>query len=58
MQADQRYFELRAAVFARDGQECQYCGSTTASQYVMEHVVPERRGGDNELYNKPKEVAP
>lgn len=45
------YYALRAALFTRDGMVCQYCGTTAAKQYIMEHVVPERRGGVSELYN-------
>lgn len=48
---DNHYYEVYNAVFARDGRICQYCESTTASQYVLEHVVPERRNGPTEMYN-------
>jgi 5-methylcytosine-specific restriction endonuclease McrA len=34
----------RRAVFARDGQRCQYCGSSAES---IDHVQPRSRGGDH-----------
>jgi 5-methylcytosine-specific restriction endonuclease McrA len=34
----------RRAVFARDGQRCQYCGSEAES---IDHVVPRSRGGEH-----------
>lgn len=43
--------EIREQVFARDGDVCQYCGTTTAQGYIIEHVVPDRRGGPSEPYN-------
>src|SRR5690349_6591549 len=42
---------MRKRVFARDGQECQYCGSTTAERYELAHVIPASRGGPATAYN-------
>ncbi len=38
----------RRAVFARDGSQCQYCGSTAES---IDHVVPRARGGTHTWEN-------
>jgi 5-methylcytosine-specific restriction endonuclease McrA len=34
----------RRGIFARDGYQCQYCG-TTAKELTIDHVVPKRLGG-------------
>jgi 5-methylcytosine-specific restriction endonuclease McrA len=38
----------RRAVFARDSNECQYCGASAES---IDHVVPRSRGGDHTWEN-------
>jgi hypothetical protein len=30
---------------------CQYCGTSRPRNWVIEHVIPESRGGHNEAYN-------
>ena len=40
----------RRNVFARDGNQCQYCGKHfPTSELSLDHVVPRSRGGDHEL---------
>jgi 5-methylcytosine-specific restriction endonuclease McrA len=39
----------RRALFARDGYECQYCGSR--AKLTVDHVVPRSRGGDSSWFN-------
>jgi len=41
---------LRAAVFARDGYRCAYCGVETAEPHC-DHVLPLSRGGSNSADN-------
>lgn len=41
--------ELRDAVLARDGSECQECGST--EDLTIDHITPRTRGGATELAN-------
>lgn len=36
---------MRKRIYARDGRVCQYCGSTTANEYIIEHVIPAAQGG-------------
>jgi excisionase family DNA binding protein len=31
--------EMREAIFARDGRQCQYCGDEQAEHYIIEHVL-------------------
>ena len=38
----------RAAVFARDGHRCQYCGGSAES---LDHVIPRSKGGDHTWEN-------
>ena len=44
------------SVFARDGYECQYCGS--GSHLTMDHVVPRSRGGGSSWDNVVTSCAP
>jgi len=46
----------RRAVFARDGYQCQYCG--TGSHLTMDHVVPRSRGGRSAWDNVVTSCAP
>ena len=46
----------RRALFARDGYECQYCGSRT--RLTIDHVVPKSRGGDSSWGNVVTSCAP
>ena len=46
----------RRAVFARDGWECQYCGSRSA--LTVDHVVPRSKGGDSSWENIVASCAP
>jgi hypothetical protein len=36
---------MRAAIYARDGRVCQYCGDEHARTYIVEHVIPAALGG-------------
>jgi len=42
--------ELREAIFARDGRQCRYCGSTQGPFWI-DHVYPESKGGETTLEN-------
>lgn len=42
--------DLRLEVFARDGRQCAYCGSTAEPLHV-DHIVPLIQGGGNDLGN-------
>lgn len=46
----------RRALFARDGYQCQYCGSR--SRLTVDHVVPKSRGGDSGWHNVVTSCAP
>jgi 5-methylcytosine-specific restriction endonuclease McrA len=46
----------RRAVFARDGWECQYCGSR--STLTVDHVVPRSKGGSSTWENIVASCAP
>ncbi len=46
----------RRAVFARDGWECQYCG--TRSQLTVDHVIPRSKGGTSDWDNIVASCAP
>jgi 5-methylcytosine-specific restriction endonuclease McrA len=46
----------RRAVFARDGWQCQYCGSR--STLTVDHVVPRSKGGDSSWENIVASCAP
>jgi 5-methylcytosine-specific restriction endonuclease McrA len=46
----------RRALFARDGHQCVYCGSTT--RLTLDHVVPRSRGGDSAWENVVTSCAP
>ncbi|KYG79648.1 HNH endonuclease [Roseivirga seohaensis] len=39
----------RQNIFKRDGQECQYCGSTKS--LTLDHVIPKSRGGKSSWQN-------
>ena len=42
----------RRTLFARDGNSCQYCGKTLASnQLSMDHVIPKSQGGETTWEN-------
>lgn len=50
--------QLRAAVIARDGQACRYCGAmllpgplTASRPITIDHVIPVSRGGTKDLVN-------
>lgn len=47
--SNEQWTELRAEVYARDGERCQYCGDT--DDLTCDHIVPLVRGGTNELEN-------
>lgn len=40
---------VRATVFSRDGNKCKHCGTT--EYLAVDHVIPVRLGGSNELNN-------
>jgi 5-methylcytosine-specific restriction endonuclease McrA len=46
----------RRAVFARDGWECQYCGSRAS--LTVDHVIPRSKGGDSTWDNIVASCAP
>ena len=46
----------RRALFARDGWQCQYCG--TGGRLTLDHVVPRSRGGDSVWENVVASCAP
>ena len=46
----------RRALFARDGWQCAYCGST--GRLTLDHVVPRSRGGDSVWENVVTSCAP
>jgi 5-methylcytosine-specific restriction endonuclease McrA len=46
----------RRALFARDGHQCVYCGST--GRLTLDHVVPRSRGGDSVWENVVTSCAP
>ena len=46
----------RRAVFARDGWECQYCGSR--SSLTVDHVIPRSKGGSSSWENIVASCAP
>lgn len=46
----------RRAVFARDGWECQYCGSR--SSLTVDHVIPRSKGGSSDWTNIVASCAP
>lgn len=46
----------RRAVFARDGWECQYCGSR--AQLTVDHVIPRSKGGTSTWENIVASCAP
>lgn len=46
---DGRWRSLRAAVFARDGFVCTYCGSD--QNLACDHIFPRSRGGANTMSN-------
>lgn len=47
----------RRALFARDGWQCVYCG-TSAGRLTLDHVVPRSRGGDSVWENVVTACAP
>jgi 5-methylcytosine-specific restriction endonuclease McrA len=47
----------RRALFARDGWECVYCG-TSGVRLTLDHVVPRSRGGDSVWENVVTSCAP
>ena len=52
----QRRRITRRAVFARDGWECQYCGS--GGTLTVDHVIPRSKGGDSSWENIVASCAP
>ncbi|MFN4062299.1 MAG: HNH endonuclease [Paracoccus hibiscisoli] len=48
---------ISAAVWARDGQTCAYCG-TTEGPFHLDHIVPWSRGGDHSEGNLTVACAP
>lgn len=42
--------DIKAAVYRRDGRQCQYCG-TTDGQFHVDHIVPRIKGGQDTLDN-------
>lgn len=42
---------LRQSIFKRDGRVCWYCGDDQARMYIVEHIVPRRRGGPDHPAN-------
>lgn len=42
---------LRAAIIERDSATCQYCGTTEARHWHIDHVIPVTLGGQNVLRN-------
>ena len=42
--------DIKAAVYRRDGRECQYCGANDGPFHV-DHVIPRIKGGKDELDN-------
>lgn len=42
---------MRRKIYARDGRICQYCGTTEATCYIIEHVLPAAQGGVARPYN-------
>lgn len=42
---------FRDAIYTRDGRACQYCGTTTAAAYNIDHVIPQEWGGVTQAYN-------
>src|SRR4029077_17462237 len=47
----------RRALFARDGWQCVYCG-TTSGRLTLDHVIPRSRGGDSVWENVVTSCAP
>jgi 5-methylcytosine-specific restriction endonuclease McrA len=47
----------RRALFARDGWQCVYCG-TTAGRLTLDHVIPRSRGGESVWENVVTSCAP
>jgi hypothetical protein len=41
---------MRRAVFARDGRQCQYCGDNQG-ELIVEHIIPCALGGPARLHN-------
>lgn len=42
--------DIKAAVYRRDGRECQYCGANDGPFHI-DHVIPRIKGGKDELDN-------
>lgn len=42
---------LKPKVIARDGRACQYCGTTEAFSYSVDHIVSRSQGGPNHIAN-------
>jgi hypothetical protein len=42
---------IRQQIRERDGRICQYCGTSDAANFIIEHVVPLLRGGPSRPYN-------
>src|SRR5213076_3071747 len=47
----------RRALFARDGWQCVYCG-TSSGRLTLDHVIPRSRGGDSVWENVVTSCAP
>jgi 5-methylcytosine-specific restriction endonuclease McrA len=55
--SETEWYQLRAEVFARDGERCAYCGDETGPHHV-DHVLPLSKGGKSVLDNLVVACAP
>jgi hypothetical protein len=42
---------MRKQIYKRDGHKCQYCGTTEAYEFIIEHVIPASMDGVAKPYN-------
>ena len=42
---------IRKQIYERDGYTCQYCGTTEANEFIIEHVIPASKNGVAKPYN-------
>lgn len=42
---------MRKKIYNRDGEVCQYCGTATSGNFVVEHIIPAAIGGVAKPYN-------